>query len=132
MQTLPPTRWSPAFARRTRGASGELAAILALASGSDLITFAGGFPDPKTFPVGVLADLTARLLAEDAAVALQYSPTPGLPGLRDALAGRLADTDGRRPADGELMVTSGNIDALGLLAKSVIDAGDVVAVEAPT
>lgn len=132
MQTLPPTRWSPTFARRTRGASGELAAILALASGSDLITFAGGFPDPKTFPVKVLADLTARLLAEDAAVALQYSPTPGLPGLRDALAGRLADTDGRRPADGELMVTSGNIDALGLLAKALLDAGDVVAVEAPT
>ncbi len=50
--------WSPAFARRTEGVSGELAAILALAAGSDLISFAGGLPDPQTFPVTVLLELT--------------------------------------------------------------------------
>jgi 2-aminoadipate transaminase len=132
MQTLPPARWAPAFARRTQSASGELAAILALSSGSDLISFSGGFPDPQTFPVGVLGELTDWLLTHDAGVALQYSPTPGLPGLRDALASRMARTDGRRPAEAELMVTSGSIDALGLLARAMLDPGDSVAVEAPT
>jgi hypothetical protein len=131
MQTLPP-RWSPTFARRTSGASAELAAILALAGGTDLISFAGGLPNPQTFPVAVLSELTARLLRGDAAVALQYSPTPGLPGLRDAFATRLAHTEGQRPEPDELMVTSGNIDALGLLAKAMLDPGDVVAVESPT
>ncbi|MBJ7609160.1 MAG: PLP-dependent aminotransferase family protein [Candidatus Dormibacteraeota bacterium] len=132
MATLPQPGWSPAFARRTQGASGELAAILALAAGTGMISFAGGLPDPRTFPVGVLAELTKRLLAGDAAVSLQYSPTPGLPGLRQAFGDRLAHTEGRRPQPGELMVTSGTIDAIGLLAKALIDAGDVVAVEAPT
>jgi 2-aminoadipate transaminase len=132
MSTLSRARWSPTFARRTEGASGEIAAILALAAGTDLISFAGGLPDPQTFPVAVLADLAARLLGGDAAIALQYSPTPGLPGLRDALADRLEHTEGRRPEPAGLMVTSGNIDAIGLLAKALVDAGDVVAVESPT
>jgi 2-aminoadipate transaminase len=132
MQAHPPRDWSSRFARRTQGASGEVAAILALAGGTDLISFAGGLPDPRTFPVAVLGDLAARLLSDDAAVALQYSPTPGLPGLRDAVADRLAGSEGRRPATDELMITSGTIDALHLIATTMLDAGDVVAVEAPT
>ena len=92
MQTLPTHHWSSAFARRTHGVSGELAAILELAAGTDLISFAGGLPDPQTFPVAVLAELFVPLLSADAAVALQYSPTPGLPALRGAFADRLAET----------------------------------------
>jgi 2-aminoadipate transaminase len=132
MSTAPTAGIRPAFARRTEGASGELAAILALSTGTDLISFAGGLPDPQTFPVGVLEELCGALLRDDPAVALQYSPTPGLPGLRAVLSDRLEHTEGRRPVAGELMVTSGNIDALGLLGKALVDRGDVVAVESPT
>jgi 2-aminoadipate transaminase len=132
MPTPLESAWSPTFARRTEGASGELAAILALSAGTDLISFAGGLPDPETFPVPILLELTKRLLERDPGTALQYSPTPGLPGLRQAFADRLQTTEGRRPEPGELMVTSGNIDAIGLLAKATMDAGDVVAVESPT
>jgi 2-aminoadipate transaminase len=130
MQLLPTQRWS--FARRTHGVSSELAAILELAKGTDLISLAGGLPDPQTFPVAVLQELVPRLLDGDAAVALQYSPTPGLPGLRDAFADRLETTQGRRPHTDELMVTSGTIDAIGLLARALLDPGDVAAVEQPT
>ena len=130
----PPRRdWTASFARRTHAlGGGELTAILALAGATDVITFSGGFPDPETFPVDVLAGISARLLAQDAAVALQYSATEGLASLRDYLAGRLELLEGLRPAGGELMVTSGGIDCMELLAKSLIDPGDVVAVEAPT
>ena len=125
--------WTASFARRARTlGGGEITAILALAGASDVITFSGGFPDPQTFPVDVLAGISARLLAQDAAVALQYSATEGLASLRDCLAGRLDAVEGLRPAGGELMVTSGGIDCMELLAKSLIDPGDVVAVEAPT
>ena len=130
MQLLPTQRWS--FARRTHGVSSELAAILELAKGTDLISLAGGLPDPQTFPVAVLQELVPRLLSSDAAGALQYSPTPGLPGLRDAFADRLETTQGRRPHTDELMVTSGTIDAIGLLARALLDPGDVAAVESPT
>jgi len=125
--------WSAGLARRTHAlGGGEITAILALAGATDVITFSGGFPDPATFPTEVLADIAGRLIAEDAAVALQYSATEGLAGVRDYVSGRLAAAEGRAPAAGELMITSGGIDCMELLAKSYVDPGDVVAVEAPT
>jgi 2-aminoadipate transaminase len=132
--TLPQQRdWTASFARRTRAlGGGEITAILALAGATDVITFSGGFPAPETFPVDVLTEIASRLVAEDAAVALQYSPTEGLPGLRDYLSGRLAAVEGAAPAAGELMVTSGGIDCMELIAKSFVDTGDLVAVEEPT
>jgi 2-aminoadipate transaminase len=125
--------WTASFARRTQTlGGGEITAILSLAGATDVITFSGGFPDPATFPRDVLGEIAAKLIATDVAVALQYSPTEGLPGLRDYVAGRLESQQGRRPAAGELMITSGGIDCMELVAKSLVDAGDVVVVEAPT
>ena len=125
--------WTASFARRTQTlGGGEITAILSLAGATDVITFSGGFPDPATFPRDVLGEIAAKLIATDVAVALQYSPTEGLPGLRDYVAGRLESEQGRRPAAGELMITSGGIDCMELIAKSLVDEGDVVMVEAPT
>ncbi|MEP7024094.1 MAG: PLP-dependent aminotransferase family protein [Actinomycetota bacterium] len=125
--------WSAGLARRTRSlGGGEITAILALAGATDIITFSGGFPDPATFPSGVLAGIASRLITRDAGVALQYSATEGLTGLRDYMTGRLESLEGVAPGPGELMITSGGIDCMELLAKSYLDPGDVVAVEAPT
>src|SRR5215475_14439247 len=125
--------WSARLARRAHVlGGGEITAILALAGATDVITFSGGFPDPDTFPTEILADIAARLIAEDAAVALQYSATEGLAGLRDYVTGRLQSREGAAPGPGGLMITSGGIDCMELLAKSYVDPGDVVAVEAPT
>jgi 2-aminoadipate transaminase len=64
--------------------------------------------------------------------AFQYGPTGGLESTLAYLAERLAEREGRRPAPGELMVTSGGIEAMELVGKAFLDRGDVVAVEAPT
>src|SRR5215469_8319362 len=125
--------WDSGLARRTKAlGGGEITAILALAGASDVITFSGGFPDPATFPTRVLADIAGRLITEDPGVALQYSATEGISGVRDYVSGRLAALEGRTPGAGELMITSGGIDCMELLAKSYLDPGDVVVVEAPT
>jgi 2-aminoadipate transaminase len=113
------------FAERTRSGSGDgIAAILGLLANPDLISFAGGFPDPRTFPAGRVASLIGELDSS----AFQYAPTQGLAGTRDAIASRLE----RRPEDSELLVTSGGIEALELVSKSFLDRGDAVVVEAPT
>jgi 2-aminoadipate transaminase len=134
MAVAPGTRrWDELFAARTRGEVGEgIAEILALLGRPDVISFAGGFPDPATFPRERVAGLLAELAAAGETAAFQYAPTRGLAGPLDALAGRLESTQGRRPADGELLVTSGAIEALELVGKSFLDRGDVVVVEAPT
>jgi 2-aminoadipate transaminase len=125
--------WSAGLAQRTLTlGGGEITAILALAGATDVITFSGGFPDPATFPTEILGEIAGRLIAGDAAVALQYAATEGLTGVRDYVAGRLESLDGTRPGPGELMITSGGIDCLELLAKSYVDPGDQVVVEAPT
>src|SRR3954447_26840208 len=110
------------FAERTRSGSGDgIAAILGLLANPDLISFAGGFPDPRTFP----ADRVAQLVGELDASPFQYAPTRGLGAARAASAGGF----GRRPPDDELLVTSRGIEALELVSKSFLDRGDPVVVE---
>jgi 2-aminoadipate transaminase len=125
--------WAASLARRARTlGGGEITAILALAGATDVITFSGGFPDPATFPAGLLAGIAARLIEQDAAVCLQYSATEGLAGLRDYLAARLGALEGLAPEAGGLLITSGGIDCMELLAKSFLDPGDAVVAESPT
>jgi 2-aminoadipate transaminase len=125
--------WEALFAARTRAGAGEgLIAILALAGAEDVISFAGGLPDPATFPGGIVADLLRELVEQGDTSPFQYSPTPGLAGPRDFVAGRLERLEGRRPPDDELLLTSGTIEALELVGKAFVDNGDRVVVEAPT
>jgi 2-aminoadipate transaminase len=124
--------FSHAFARRTRLRGGEeLAAILA-GSPPGVLPMTGGFPNPATFPTDELDAIAARLLRDDAAVAMQYTPVAGLPGVRAYLLDRVEATQGRRPDAGELMVTSGGMECIALLCAALVDPGDAVVVEAPS
>lgn len=120
------------FARRTRARGGdELSTILA-GSPPGVLSMTGGFPNPATFAAQELGELTARLVCDEPAVALQYSPCAGLPSTREYLRDRHQQLQGRRPDAGELMVTSGGMEAIALSCQALIDPGDAVAVEAPT
>jgi 2-aminoadipate transaminase len=126
-------RWDALFAGRTRGDVGEgIAFVLGFLGRPDLISFAGGFPDPLTFPRDRAAALLAEFAESGEATAFQYTPTQGLAGTLDAVAGRLDAVQGRRPADDELLITSGGIEALELVGKTFLDRGDTVVVEGPT
>ena len=120
-------------AARATGAAGDgIASVLAFLGMPDIVSFAGGFPDPLTFPRDRVAALFEEFVASGEATAFQYAPTQGLAGTLDVLGGRLEALEGRRPADDELMVTSGAIEALELVTKSYLDPGDLVVVEGPT
>jgi 2-aminoadipate transaminase len=127
------SRWEGLFAARTHGDVGEgIAAVLAFLGRPDVISFAGGFPDPKTFPRERTSALLEEFATAGEVTAFQYAPTRGLAGPLDALASRVETTQGRRPADDELLITSGAIEALELVGKAFLDRGDLVVVEAPT
>jgi 2-aminoadipate transaminase len=126
-------RWDQLFASRVGGNVGEgIAEILAILGRPDLISFAGGFPDPLTFPRERAASLLVEFAASEESAAFQYAPTRGLAGPLDAVAQRLEALQGRRPGEDELLITSGAIEALELTGKSFLDGGDVVVVEGPT
>jgi 2-aminoadipate transaminase len=134
MAVTPGTRrWEELFAARTRNGAGDgIAVILGYVGRPDLISFAGGFPDPQTFPAEQAATILRDLASAGDVTAFQYAPTRGLAGLRDAMSSRIEALQGARPADDELLVTSGGIEALELVSKSFLDKGDTVVVEGPT
>jgi 2-aminoadipate transaminase len=121
-----------AFARRTglRGGD-ELTAILA-GSPPGVLSMTGGFPNAATFPTDELDEIAARLVREDSAVALQYTPCTGLPSVREYLLDRQELLQGRRPEPAELIVTSGGMECIAMMCQALIDPGDPIVVEAPT
>jgi 2-aminoadipate transaminase len=96
-----------------------------------MISFAGGLPDPDTFPVEGFASC-ANVLERDGRTVLQYGASEGYPPLRDAIIDMMAGRLGHRPQAEELLVTSGSQQAVDLIARALLDTGDVVVVEAPT
>lgn len=124
-------RFEHLFAARTRAGAGDgIAAILGVLASPELISFAGGFPDPSTFPAERAAAILGELAGDP--TAFQYAPTRGLDSTLEVFAARIEALQGACPQDDELLVTSGGIDALELVAKSFLDAGDTVLVEGPT
>jgi len=123
--------WTHLFARRAGERGGdELAAILAGVP-DGVLALTGGFPNPATFATDVLGDIAARVLRDEPGLALQYTPVEGIPSVREYLADRQA-AQGRRPAAGELMVTSGGMECIALACAAMLEPGDAVAVEGPT
>jgi len=121
-----------AFARRTRLRGGdELTTILA-GSPPGVLSMTGGFPNPATFPTDEVDEIAARLVREDAAVALQYTPCEGIASVREYLIERQEQVQGRRPERAELIVTSGGMECIALMCQALIDPGDTIAVEAPS
>jgi len=106
--------------------------ILKLTQRPEVISFAGGLPAIETFPASDLAEVTIDLLAENGALALQYSPTEGFPPLREAISRRMNTVFGTGVSADEVLVTSGSQQALDLLGKVFLDEGDVVLCESPT
>ncbi len=97
----------------------------------DVITLAAGFPDPATFAWTDLRDIAGDLLAGTDASVLQYGPTRGYGPLVEAVRGVL-DSRHIHVAPDEIVVTSGSQQGLDLVARVLLDPGDVVLVEEPT
>ncbi len=120
------------FARRARNrGSAELATILA-GPPPGVLAMTGGFPNVATFQTDVLEEIAARVLRSDPGTALQYGPSEGLPSVREYLRERVASLQGRSPERAELIVTSGGMECIDLVCRTLLDPGDAVAVEAPT
>jgi 2-aminoadipate transaminase len=106
-------------------------AFAKLINDPSIISFAGGVPNPETFPAERIAEVAAKVVRERRTIALQYGPTRGLPGLCDAIAD-ICRGRGMDASAADVIVTTGSQQALDLIAHTVLDPGDVVAVELPT
>ncbi|NLJ24288.1 MAG: PLP-dependent aminotransferase family protein [Firmicutes bacterium] len=94
-----------------------------------IISFAGGFPAPESFPVPLIEGLLQGLFEEDYS-GLQYGPTEGLEELRYEIALRMR-ADGVDCTTDNILITNGSQQALDLICKVMLDPGDLVLVEQP-
>ena len=102
--------------------------ILKVTEKPGIISFAGGLPSPKTFPIAAFAEACATVLKTDGEGALQYAASEGYGPLREWIAASLPwQVD---PA--QVLITTGSQQALDLIAKILIDKDSRVLVETPT
>ena len=102
--------------------------ILKITEKPGIISFAGGLPSPKTFPVAAFDQASQRVLQNDGAAALQYAASEGFLALREQVAQSLPwDVD-----PGQVLITTGSQQGLDLVAKVLIDEGSRILVETPT
>ncbi|MGA0571354.1 PLP-dependent aminotransferase family protein [Variovorax sp. VNK109] len=102
--------------------------ILKVTERPGIISFAGGLPSPKTFPVAEFAEACARVLKDDGPGALQYAASEGYGPLREMVAAQLPWSVDPQ----QVLITTGSQQGLDLVAKVLIDEGSRVLVETPT
>ena len=123
---------NPKLARRmTKLKASAIREILKVTERPDILSFAGGLPAPEAFPIEGLARAHAEVLASEGAGALQYGPTEGYGPLRAWIAARMAKRY-YEVAQDQVLVTAGAQQGIDLVAKALLDPGDLVAVESPT
>ncbi len=124
---LQPTHWT--LARRTeRMNPSVIREILKITERPGIISFAGGLPSPKTFPIQAFAEACEKVLRDDGEGALQYAASEGYGPLRELVAAGLP-----WPVDpAQVLITTGSQQGLDLVAKILIDTGSRILVETPT
>lgn len=129
-----PNIWEPKFASRTdKMQASEIRELLKLLDRPDLISFAGGIPDPALFPVEEIRSAYQSTLAnvEDANRALQYSVSEGDPKLRNWIVGHMASRGIECEAE-NILITNGSQQGLEFLGKLFLSPNDTALVTAPT
>lgn len=105
--------------------------ILKAASDPDIISFAGGLPNPISFPQEELLASMERIIQEYGPSTFQYSITAGLPELRQYIVDRYHQKYGLDLSVEHVMITTGSQQALDLISKVLLNKGDGVILEEP-
>jgi 2-aminoadipate transaminase len=111
----------------------EIRELLKVTQDPEIISFAGGLPNPLSFPIQDLKIIVQNVLNNHGKVALQYGATQGINELREAIAERSRKegmTKGTSPDN--IMITSGSQQALDAVGKIFLNPGDIAMVGLPS
>lgn len=111
--------------------------ILKVTERPGIISFAGGLPSAKTFPVAEFEAACAKVLRNDPVGALQYASSEGYAPLREMVAQTLTEQAAAQGQKwdvnpGNVLITTGSQQGLDLVAKVLLDTGSRALVESPT
>ncbi len=124
--------WKHLYSKRTGGmVSSEIRNLLSLSVLPDMISFAGGLPEVRALNYQKLERYIKRTLKADEGISLQYGDSTGYYPLRTKLTEVMA-LEGIKADEDDIVITAGGQQALDLLSKVFINAGDNIIVEAPS
>lgn len=106
--------------------------LLKQATLPDIISLAGGFPAPESFPTQIILECVEKIIKTKGTKILQYGITDGLAELKHALLDLKRKDLGDTITFESIQVTTGSQQALDLLGRAFINEGDKIAVEQPT
>ena len=105
--------------------------ILKVTDSPEVISFAGGLPNPISFPIDALQEAINNAIAEQGAKLFQYSTTQGYEPLRQLIAAKYQRNFGLDIQAEDVFITTGSQQGLELLGKVFLNKGDGVIMEAP-
>ncbi len=105
--------------------------ILKVTQQPEVISFAGGLPNPGFFPVEEILRASTKVLAEDGRNVLQYSTSEGYLPLREFIAERYLRKSGLKIEPDEILITNGSQQGIDLIGKIFLNKGDRVVIERP-
>ncbi len=110
----------------------ELLRLMELAEAPDVISFAGGFPAPETYPLKEIEQAFTEVLGYHGKEALSYSSTSGYLNLRQKIVQRTNEKQGTSLTEDEIIITSGSQQALDMSGMLFVDQSDIVLCETPS
>lgn len=105
--------------------------ILKVTENDEIISFAGGLPNPVSFPKNLLKESMDRVITEHGDKVFQYSCTEGYEPLRQWIAGQYRETYQKDVEPEDILITTGSQQALDLMGKVLINQGDGLGIEEP-
>jgi len=125
-------RKSTPFARRMQATPKSfIREILKVTEKPEIISFAGGLPNPELIDTAGLAEAAAQVFCSEGKAALQYATTEGYLPLRQFIADRYRKRLGLDLSPEEILITNGSQQCLDLVGKVLLDPGDRVVIERP-
>ena len=109
----------------------EIRELLKVTQDPEIISFAGGLPNPDSFPIEDLEGVIISVLRNHGKIALQYGTTQGLRELRESIAERSCK-DGMEVDADDIIITSGSQQALDTIGKVFLNPGDTALVGLPS
>ncbi|WP_010240747.1 aminotransferase-like domain-containing protein [Clostridium arbusti] len=105
--------------------------ILKVTENPEVISFAGGLPNPLSFPVKEIQEASQKVLNGNANDVLQYSTTEGYLPLRQYIAERYFKRFGLKIDADEILITNGSQQGLDLIGKVLLNKDDNILIERP-
>ena len=105
--------------------------ILKVTERDDVISFAGGLPNPISFPIEALRESIEHAISKNGSSLFQYATTEGYPPLREYIAARYKKRFDLDFEPGNILITTGSQQALDLIGKVLVSKGDGIIIEEP-